>query len=166
MGAACVAKAATRQPLCLAVSHKMEYDNNGRIIITIAYDIICGEDKKMSTEKQILAFEDRMKQAEDELRWLYMELYNDEAGYEYFKGMLRRSFEARSPQLRAWDEKRTEKGLWYKGRDILGMMLYTDRFAGNLNGVLEHLDYLEDLHINYLHLMPLLASPVGKSDGG
>ncbi len=120
----------------------------------------------MSTEKQVLAFEDRMTQAEDELKWLYMELYDDEAGYEYFKGMLRGAFEARSPQLRAWDEKRTEKGLWYKGRDILGMMLYTDRFAGNLNGVMEHLDYLEDLHVNYLHLMPLLASPVGRSDGG
>ena len=81
-------------------------------------------------------------------------------------GMLERAFEARSPQLREWDAARTEKGLWYKGRDILGMMLYTDLFAGNLKGVLEHIDYLEEMHVNYLHLMPLLKSPKGRSDGG
>ena len=122
--------------------------------------------EKMSTSKQFLTYEDRMAQAEGELKSLYMELYHDEAGYDYFKGMPQRAWEARSEELRAWDEKRTEKGLWYKGRDILGMMLYTDLFAGNLKGVLEKLDYLEDLKINYLHLMPLLASPAGKSDGG
>ena len=46
------------------------------------------------------------------------------------------------------------------------MMLYTDAFAENLNGVKKRLDYIESCHVNYLHLMPLLASPEGRSDGG
>ena len=45
-------------------------------------------------------------------------------------------------------------------------MLYTDAFAENLNGVKKRLDYIESCHVNYLHLMPLLASPEGRSDGG
>ena len=46
------------------------------------------------------------------------------------------------------------------------MMLYVDAFAGNLRGVKDRLPYLEECGVNYLHLMPLLASPKGRSDGG
>ena len=46
------------------------------------------------------------------------------------------------------------------------MMLYTGAFAGNLRGVEEKLPYLEECGVNYLHLMPLLESPKGRSDGG
>ena len=62
-----------------------------------------------------------------------------------------------------YDAKNTD---WYKKSDLLGMMLYTDAFAENLNGVKKRLDYIESCHVNYLHLMPLLASPEGRSDGG
>src|SRR5699024_10836952 len=50
--------------------------------------------------------------------------------------------------------------------EMLGMMLYPSCFAGTLNGVREKLTYLKECGINYLHLMPLLDSPPGKSDGG
>ena len=33
-------------------------------------------------------------------------------------------------------------------------------------GVKEKLDYIESCNVNYLHLMPLLVSPKGRSDGG
>lgn len=39
-------------------------------------------------------------------------------------------------------------------------------FAGNLRGVQKKLNYLEECGVNYLHLMPLLESPMGRSDGG
>ena len=45
-------------------------------------------------------------------------------------------------------------------------MLYTENFGGDLNGVREKLPYLKECGVNYLHLMPLLDSPEGKSDGG
>ena len=46
------------------------------------------------------------------------------------------------------------------------MMLYIDAFAGNLKGVKKKLPYLEACNVNYLHLMPFLDTPKGKSDGG
>ncbi len=45
-------------------------------------------------------------------------------------------------------------------------MFYIDRFAGNLRGVLDRLDYLEDLGVTYVHLMPCLKPRPGDSDGG
>jgi amylosucrase len=48
----------------------------------------------------------------------------------------------------------------------MGMMFYIDNFAGNLKGVKRKLDYLEDLGVNYIHLMPFLDNVEGKSDGG
>lgn len=42
--------------------------------------------------------------------------------------------------------------------ELLGYMVYTEQFAGNLEGVREHLEYLRELGVNYLHLMPLLES--------
>ena len=37
---------------------------------------------------------------------------------------------------------------------------------GTFQGVVEKLDYLKECNVNYLHLMPFLATPKGKSDGG
>ena len=46
------------------------------------------------------------------------------------------------------------------------MMLYANAFAGTLKGVEEKLPYLRECGVNYVHLMPLLQSPKGRSDGG
>ena len=46
------------------------------------------------------------------------------------------------------------------------MLMYVNAFAGTLQGVREKLSYIEDCGVNYLHLMPLLESPKGRSDGG
>ena len=49
---------------------------------------------------------------------------------------------------------------------MLGMMLYIDNFAGNMKGVESRLDYIEKCNVNYIHLMPFLETPEGRSDGG
>ena len=49
---------------------------------------------------------------------------------------------------------------------MVGMMMYIDNFAGNIKGVQEKLPYLESCNVNYIHLMPFLDSPKGRSDGG
>ena len=49
---------------------------------------------------------------------------------------------------------------------MLGMMLYIDNFAGNMQGVKEKIPYLKECNINCLHLMPFLDTPKGRSDGG
>ena len=112
-------------------------------------------------------FRSRFCRHEDELKWLYCELYhNDMQAYEYFVGMLYRAWQQRPESLKATDRLREKDPNWYKRRDIVGMLAYVNAFAGTLEGVREKLDYLEDCGVNYLHLMPLLESPKGRSDGG
>ena len=117
--------------------------------------------------KKKTEFEKRLEPYYDELKWLYYELYHDDyAAFDYFIEMLKRMESERSPELKAWDKKRLRKGDWYKDNKRLGMLLYADNFASNLKGVSRHLDYIKSTGINYLHLMPLLESPEGRSDGG
>jgi len=110
-------------------------------------------------------FTRRLKARRDELKWLYCELY-DQTAYDYFEGMLRRCWEDRKADLRSLDARREADPDWYRDRGLLGMMLYVDNFAGDLQGVKGKLPYLRECGVNYLHLMPLLASPKGRSDGG
>ena len=49
---------------------------------------------------------------------------------------------------------------------VIGYVCYADRFAGSLPGLRRQLDYLTELGITYLHLMPLLKPRDGASDGG
>lgn len=103
----------------------------------------------------------------DELKWLYCELYhNDMQAFHYFVEMLEKFAERRSPELKKWDETRGENPDWYRDNQRLGMLMYVDSFADTLSGVREHLPYLRETGVNYLHLMPILMSPEGRSDGG
>ena len=112
-------------------------------------------------------FKDRYIRHEDELRWLYMELYHsDKQAFDYFVSMLYRMWEGRSEVLKKIDRKKEKDPDWYKGHDLVGMLMYVNAFAKNLKGVREKLDYLTETGVNYLHLMPLLESPEGRSDGG
>ena len=112
-------------------------------------------------------FDRRLERHYDELKWLYCELYhNNEEAFGYFIKMLRRCWTERKKSLLAQDKQREADPCWYRRRDLLGMMLYVNAFAGDLDGVKEKLDYIKECGVNYLHLMPLLESPRGRSDGG
>ena len=107
-------------------------------------------------------FADRFSRHADELKWLYCELYhNDMRAWEYFTEMLYRCWEERPESLKMMDRAREAFPEWYKGHDLVGMLMYVSEFAGNLQGVRKKLDYIEDCGVNYLHLMPLLESPEG-----
>ena len=109
----------------------------------------------------------RFREHEQELRALYLELYHgDTAAYTYFTDMLYRMWSERSAALRKIDRERLKDPNWYKGHDLVGMLMYVKSFAGTLKGVEKKLDYIQSCGVNYLHLMPLLASPEGRSDGG
>ncbi|MBQ4427089.1 MAG: alpha-amylase family protein [Oscillospiraceae bacterium] len=112
-------------------------------------------------------FRKRFDRHEDELRWLYFELYGEDTeAYEYFCKVLREAYEARPDSLKKLDRDREKHPDWYRGHDLVGMLAYVKAFAGTLNGVRSKLDYIEEAGVNYLHLMPLLESPEGRSDGG
>ena len=74
--------------------------------------------------------------------------------------------EARAPELRALDERRLADPAWFAGQEMVGYVCYADRFAGTLDGVRERLDYLAELGVRYLHLMPLLKPRRPPNDGG
>ena len=112
-------------------------------------------------------YENRFNKYYDELKWLYCELYENGMPYlDALCGGMYRYYQDRKIDLKKSDRVRAKSPNWYKGNNMLGMMMYTDNFADNLNGVMKRLDYIEECGVNYLHLMPLLASPDGRSDGG
>lgn len=76
------------------------------------------------------------------------------------------AFAARDPELARLDEARTLDPGWFQREQMVGYACYADRFAGTLAGVREHVDYLRELGVTYLHLMPVLAPRAGDNDGG
>ena len=124
------------------------------------------EEKALKTHWQA-EFAARFRRHEEELGRLYSELYhNNKKAYDAFVDMLYSAWEQRPESLRRIDRTREEYPDWYKGHRLVGMLMYTDAFAGTLRGVREKLPYLRDCGVNYLQLMPLMESPKGRSDGG
>ena len=121
-------------------------------------------DRKKAENDRIFA--ERLGRHHDELRWLYMELYGNDDMFAELCGQMKRYYDLRNDRLKKLDAQREAEGEWYRRRDMVGMMMYIDNFAGNIKGVQEKLSYLESCNVNYIHLMPFLDSPKGRSDGG
>ncbi len=102
----------------------------------------------------------------EELRWLYTELYGNDSMFAELCDHMERFYRERGEELKRLDLRREEQSGWYKQNDMLGMMFYIDNFAGNMQGVKSRLDYIEKCNVNYIHLMPFLETPKGRSDGG
>jgi amylosucrase len=75
-------------------------------------------------------------------------------------------YAARSEELKRLDLARQLRPDWFQDQATIGYVCYADRFAGSLRGVTERLDYLSELGVTYLHLMPLLQPRPGENDGG
>jgi len=76
------------------------------------------------------------------------------------------NFQQRPADLRLLDLRRHADPQWYQHQQMLGYATYTDLFAGDLKGVADRVDYLAELGVTYLHLMPLLKPRPGQNDGG
>ncbi|MEO8243238.1 MAG: alpha-amylase family protein [bacterium] len=103
--------------------------------------------------------------------WPMLEaLYGQHPEYDSFRdnllAALRKGWAARPADLRRLDLQRDLEPDWFQRPSMAGYVFYIDRFAGNLKGVLDHLNYLEDLGITYVHFMPCLKPRPGDSDGG
>ncbi|MBW9257139.1 MAG: alpha-amylase [Candidatus Thiodiazotropha sp. (ex. Lucinisca nassula)] len=68
--------------------------------------------------------------------------------------------------LKQLDSEREKHHNWFLSQEWVGMALYADGFADNLQGVDERLPYLQELGVNMLHVMPVMVCPDGASDGG
>ena len=113
---------------------------------------------------------ERLSRHLDELKWLYCELYQDNPYVTMHLNdlltVLKKFYDMRSNELKESDIRRAKDPNWYKRNDLTGMMMYVNAFAGTLSGLEKKLDYVQECNVNYLHLMPLLDSPKGRSDGG
>jgi amylosucrase len=89
-----------------------------------------------------------------------------EGNFENLLIQIIEAYKQRKPTFRKRDAQKEQQGAWFTSNQIAGMSLYVDRFAGNLNNMPERLPYLQELGVNFLHLMPLFESPEGESDGG
>lgn len=79
---------------------------------------------------------------------------------------LARQYIKRPQVLRERDREREEDYNWFLSQKWVGMTLYSKGFAGDLKGMLAHLNYFQELGINLVHVMPIMQCPEGKSDGG
>ena len=105
-------------------------------------------------KNQKSVFEKRLERHHDELRWLYMELYQNDSMFYELCSQMNRFYTERSSAQKKRDQEKEKHPDWFKNRDMLGMMLYMDNFAGGIRGVEEKLDYIEDCQVNCVHLMP------------
>ena len=79
---------------------------------------------------------------------------------------LARSYIARAQSDRELDREREKNHNWFLDQKWVGMAMYTNGFGENLADIETKLPYLQDLGINFVHLMPILKCPQGASDGG
>lgn len=72
----------------------------------------------------------------------------------------------RSDDLHLLDYQRALTPDWLQQPHQVGYACYADRFAGTLVGLVDRVDYLRELGVTYLHLMPALKPREGDNDGG
>ena len=94
-------------------------------------------------EQEEALYQERFQRHLDELKWLYMEMYDNGSMFAELCDNLHRFYTERNETLKTLDRSRELEPGWYKKNDMLGMMFYIDNFAGNMRGVESKLDYLE-----------------------
>lgn len=97
---------------------------------------------------------------------LYGHLPEYERFTERLGEMLRRNWRERPKDLKDLDLRRDLEPDWFLRETMVGYVFYIDRFAGTLADLPARLDYLEELGVTYVHLMPCLKPRDGANDGG
>lgn len=115
-------------------------------------------------------FDLRLARSAPDLFPMLEALYGARADYPAFRDRLvkalRKGWADRPADLKRLDLIRDLEPDWFQRPGMAGYVFYIDRFNGTLQGILDKLDYLADLGITYVHLMPCLKPRPGDSDGG
>lgn len=101
---------------------------------------------------------------------LFQHLYGHRDDFKSQMGklvsVLAHYFSQRAPHLRSKDLEREKNHDWFMQQKLVGMALYCEGFAGNLQNMREKLPYLQELGINLIHILPILDCPEKQNDGG
>ncbi|WNB84694.1 amylosucrase [Cellulomonas sp. ATA003] len=104
------------------------------------------------------------------LQRLFGEIYGagerTDAELALLAGQLATSWQERPADLQELDAAREADPSWFESNEMVGGVLYVDRYAGDLDGVRAQIPYFRELGLTYLHLMPLFEAPAQNSDGG
>jgi amylosucrase len=115
-------------------------------------------------------FELRLARSAPDLFPMLDALYGTRPDYPAFRDrltkVLRKGWKDRPADLKHLDLQRDLEPDWFQRPAMAGYVFYIDRFNGTLRGILDKLDYIQDLGITYVHLMPCLKPRPGDSDGG
>lgn len=76
------------------------------------------------------------------------------------------AYVCRPDELQTLDVERNLDPEWFQHESMLGYVFYVEQFAGKLDQVQEHIDYLEELGVTYVHLMKVMQPRDGENDGG
>jgi len=130
----------------------------------------CLQEKDIDIADKDNLFYTRMVANTTAIHYLYNQLYQHHPhGKPLFIVLINTIIDAyiqRSAALKELDNEKEVQGNWFLSNEITGMSLYVDRFGGSLKEMPQRLDYFKKLGVNFLHLMPVMKSPEGESDGG
>lgn len=102
----------------------------------------------------------------EKLGCIYTEQSEADLAMSLLKEIAAKRLAERSPALKELDRYREANPDWFCANHFMAYSTYVDKFGGNLKGVLDRVDWLESLGVNYLHLLPFLKMRPGQSDGG
>jgi amylosucrase len=133
-------------------------------------DVLAAEAERALGRAEAVAFlarrETHLPDVSEPLRVLYGDRHDVDA---LVRRLVRLALDAaaqRPDDLRELDRRREVDPGWYQRSRQVGYVCYADRFAGTLRDLPVRLDYLAELGVTYLHLMPLLKPREGENDGG
>lgn len=102
----------------------------------------------------------------ESFQFLYSNHPSYEKSLEKFISIITHYHNKRSRELKELDSARERESGWYLKENMTGMMLYIDRFNKDIKGLIEKIDYFEELGVNLIHLMPFFKPREGENDGG
>jgi amylosucrase len=125
---------------------------------------------KKLTKHELQIFDLRKEAYWDDAVYAMRQLYGGRDDFDQVMGQcleaVCNAYQVRSADLKQLDLERMVQPDWYLSQEMIGYICYTDRFSGTLSNLPEHISYLKELGVTYLHLMPLLQPRPAPNDGG
>ena len=100
----------------------------------------------------------------DELKWLYMELYENEGMFSELCYQMHQFFTERSEDLKNRDMVRENHPDWMSSLRMTGMSIDTDNFAGSFKGLEQNMEYLQKCPVDLVCLNPFFAIDTKQPD--